>query len=66
MMPATAKGKVLYVELDIDDRAKIERLAANSSAAVGHLVSMTDVVRQLIRDASDRATPVRVRRGRDG
>ena len=53
-------AKVLYVELDAEDRARIERLAAESGAAIGRPVSMTDVVRQLVRDASDRGRPVRI------
>ena len=53
-------AKVLYVELDDDDRKLVERLAAESGAALGRLVSMSDVVRQLVREAGERTKPVRV------
>ena len=53
-------AKVLYVELDSTDRANVERLAAESSAAGGRLVSMSDIVRQLIREAVAKGKPVRV------
>lgn len=53
--------KVLYVKLEDRDRVSIERLAADSSAAAGKLVSMSDVVRQLIREAAERSRPVRVK-----
>lgn len=50
---------VLYLRLENDERRAVERLAAETSAAEGRLVSMTDVMRQLIRDAAARKTPVR-------
>jgi hypothetical protein len=53
---------VLYLRLEDDERRAVEHLAAATSAAEGKLVSMTDVMRQLIRDAAGRKTPVRIRR----
>jgi hypothetical protein len=53
--------KVLFLELSDEDRARVERLAANSGAAMGRPVSMSDVMRQLVRDASKKGAPVRIR-----
>jgi hypothetical protein len=53
--------KVLFLELSDEDRARVERLAADSGAAIGRPVSMSDVVRQLVRDAAAKATPVRIK-----
>lgn len=50
----------LYVELSDEDRERLERLAANSGALAGRPVHLVDVIRQLLRDASRRKTPVRV------
>lgn len=53
--------KVVYVEMLHEEHAQVARLAAESGALAGHPVSMADVVRQLVRDAARRGTPVRVR-----
>lgn len=52
---------VLYLRLEREERRAVEQLAAETSAAEGKLVSMTDIMRQLIRDAAVRKTPVRIR-----
>jgi hypothetical protein len=57
-----AKVKVLYIELDDADRKLVERLAADSGALVGRPVSMSDVIRQLVRDAAARGRPIRVQK----
>jgi hypothetical protein len=57
------KGKLmrpLYVELSPEDRTAVERLAAASGAAEGRPVSISAVVRALIREAAKRKTPIRV------
>jgi hypothetical protein len=52
---------VLYLRLEDDERRAVERLAAETGAAEGRPVNMTDILRQLIRDAAGRKTPVRIR-----
>jgi hypothetical protein len=54
-------GHVLYVKLAADDHARLNKLAAESGAAAGRPVSLSDVVRQLVRDAAAKATPVRIK-----
>jgi hypothetical protein len=53
--------KPLYVKLDVHDRDQLNKLAADSGAAVGRPVTVSDVVRQLVRDATKKGTPVRIR-----
>jgi hypothetical protein len=50
----------LYVELDTEDRAKLERLAADAGAAARRPVRLAEIIRQLVRDAAARSKPVRV------
>ena len=52
--------KPLYVKLEAHDRAQLDKLAADSGAAIGRPVTVSDVVRQLVRDATKRGKPVRV------
>jgi hypothetical protein len=58
-MPAALKP--FFVKLTPQDRARLDRLAADSGAAAGHPVSLADVVRQLVRDASRKGVPLRIR-----
>lgn len=53
-------GKVGVI-LDPEDRARLERLIADSGAVYGWPVTLSDVVRHLIREAFERGTPLRVR-----
>jgi hypothetical protein len=53
--------KPLYVKLAVADRDRLDKLAADSGAAAGHPVTVSDVVRQLVRDASKNGVPVRIR-----
>lgn len=52
----------ICVKLGVEDRRRLERLAAESGSAVGRPVTLSDVIRQLVRDAASRTTPVRVAR----
>lgn len=58
--PGSVIGKVGVI-LDAEDRARLERLIADSGAAYGWPVTLSDVVRHLIREAFERGTPMRVR-----
>ncbi len=60
-MASTAMS-VVYVKMTPADRAALDQLTAESGAAVGRPVSMSDVVRTLVREAAARGKPVRVRR----
>ena len=51
---------ILYVGLDPTDRALLNRIAANSGAAVGRPVSVSEVVRQLVRDVASKDALVHV------
>jgi hypothetical protein len=53
--------KLLYVEMDDGLRRELDRLAAEAGAAVGHRVTVKEVVEQLVRDASERSKPIRIR-----
>ena len=53
--------KALYVMLAAKDKAALSKLAADSGAAAGHPVTVSDVVRQLVRDAAKKGTPLRIR-----
>lgn len=52
---------MLGIKLDAEDRARLERLCADSGAVYGWPVTLSDVVRHLIREAYARGTPMRVR-----
>jgi hypothetical protein len=58
------KYKPLYLELSVEDRALLDRLAADSGAVEGRPVRLVEVVRRLVRDAARRKTPLRVSEGR--
>jgi|HubBroStandDraft_4_1064222.scaffolds.fasta_scaffold2588775_1 hypothetical protein len=53
--------KTIFVELADEDRTALERLAASSGMLAGKPVSMSAVVRQLVRDAAAKGAPVKVR-----
>jgi hypothetical protein len=55
--------KPFYVELSDTDRALLDRLAADSSAVARRPVRLAEIVRQLVRDAARKGTPVRIRSG---
>jgi len=59
-MKAQPRAKVLYVVLAARDKATLSKLAADSGAAAGHPVTISDVVRQLVRDAAKKG-PLRIR-----
>ena len=50
----------LFVEMSPEDRELLNRLAANSSVAAGRPVSVSAVVRQLVRNAAREGAPVLV------
>lgn len=50
----------LYVQLEDDDRALLDKLAADAGALRGRPVPIADVVRQLVRDAAAKQKPLRV------
>jgi hypothetical protein len=50
----------LYVKLSAQDKARLCKLAADSGAAAGRCVTVSDVVRQLVRDAAKRTAPIRI------
>lgn len=52
---------VFTMKLSAEDRARLERLAADAGAAVGKPVGLADVIRQLVRDATAKKVPVRIR-----
>lgn len=52
--------KPLYVELDDEDRATLDRLAAEAGVAAKRPVRIVEIVRQLVRDAAGRRRPVRI------
>ena len=52
---------MIGVKLEPEDRERLERLIADSGAAYGWPVTLSDVVRHLIREAFERGTPLRVR-----
>ena len=54
------KPKVIYVELAPRERTDLDRLVVESGAAVGRNLSMSAVIRQLVRNAIRRGKPVRV------
>lgn len=56
----TRTGKALIVELTPADRALLERVTADAGVRAGRRVRLAEVVRQLVRDAAARRTPVRV------
>ena len=58
--------RVLYVELTDEDRAQLDKLTAISGVEAGRPLRVSDVVRQLVRDAARRGTPVHVRVVRAG
>lgn len=53
-------SNALFVKLSPEDRARLNRLAADSGAAEGRPVSVSDVIRQLVREASSRRKPLRL------
>ena len=56
-----SRGRPLYVMLTAEDKAALSKLAADSGAAAEHPVTVSDVIRQLVRDAAKKGTPVRIR-----
>ena len=57
------KPEVLYIKLPLEEKTALAQLTATSGAAVGHNVTMSEVVRQLVRDAAASGKPVRVKKG---
>ena len=57
----------LYIRFGEEDHVMLNKLAANAGALKGKPVTVSDVVRQLVRDAAARGKPVRVtiERGRE-
>jgi hypothetical protein len=51
----------LYVKLSAQDKASLCKLAAECGMVEGRPVTVADVVRQLVRDAVNRSTPVRLK-----
>ncbi|HKN11164.1 MAG TPA: hypothetical protein VJ376_17040 [Pseudomonadota bacterium] len=49
---------MLYVRLSVEEHTALGQLAANTSAANGRLVSVSEVVRQLLQDALQRKKAV--------
>jgi hypothetical protein len=54
------KVKPLYVELTAEDRSHLEHLAKESGDASGFRVTLSDIIRQLVREAVKRGTPIRL------
>lgn len=54
------RENVLFVELTAEDRASVQQLAAASGMALGRPVSVSEVVRQIVRDAAKKKTPIRI------
>ncbi len=57
------RQKTVYVELSGEDRALLDALVADASAAARRPVRISEVVRSLIRAASKRRGAVRVGEG---
>lgn len=58
----TPKPRPLFVKLDEADRRRLDQLAGDSAAAAGRPVSISEVIRQLVRDASRSGKPVRLQK----
>ena len=51
----------LYLKLHDDERAALDKLAADAGAALGKPVPVVALIRQLVKDATKRGRPVRIR-----
>ena len=51
----------LYVKLGDEDRVLLDKLAADAGAARGKPVPVSDIIRQLVREAAKRGKPMRIR-----
>jgi len=59
--PGSMGPTMIGVKLDPEDRERLERLIADSGAVYGWPVTLSDVVRHLIREAFEAGKPLRVR-----
>ena len=60
VQPMAIKRKPLFVKLAVEDRVRLDKVAADAAASMGRPVNISDVIRQLVRNAYWNRKPLKI------